>query len=174
MFGHSKNAPRSALRTIWIPAPVLDHTTTVLRRSAADGQAHEGIAYWAGRHVGSESFVLSCIAPPARTTVGSFTTSGPTNARVVMHLAQSGLELLGQVHSHPGRFVDHSEGDDEGALMPYDSFLSIVVPHYAHRGMRPLETCGIHVFERGRFRRLSTHEIERSFRTVDSFADIHQ
>ena len=51
-----------------------------------------------------------------------------------MYLARAGLELIGQVHSHPGRFVGHSDGDDERALMPYDGFLSIVVPHYGRRG----------------------------------------
>jgi proteasome lid subunit RPN8/RPN11 len=89
-----------------------------------------------------------------------------------MYLASAGLELLGQVHSHPGSFVDHSEGDDEMALMPYDGFLSIVVPHYARDGMRPLATCGVHLFERARFRRLDDSEVEARFRVVDDFTDL--
>ena len=89
-----------------------------------------------------------------------------------MHMAEAGRELLGQVHSHPGKSVDHSAGDERRALMPYEGFLSIVVPHYARRGMRPLAICGVHIFEKSRFRRLTAAEIESRFRTVDGVADL--
>ena len=91
-----------------------------------------------------------------------------------MHLAKSGLALLGQVHSHPGAFVDHSAGDNERALMPYDGFLSIVVPYYARRGMQPLTVCGVHVFENSRFRRIQDSEIEARFRIVAEFTDLRK
>jgi proteasome lid subunit RPN8/RPN11 len=89
-----------------------------------------------------------------------------------MYLASAGLELIGQVHSHPGRCVDHSDRDDERALMPYEGFLSIVVPHYARRGMRPLASCGVHVFEKSRFRRLGKSEVEALIHVIDDFADL--
>ena len=89
-----------------------------------------------------------------------------------MYLASAGLEMLGQVHSHPGKLVGHSDGDNRGALMPYDGFLSIVVPHHARRGMRPLTTCGVHLFERSHFRRLPDLEIDALFRVVDDLADL--
>ena len=50
--------------------------------------------------------------------------------------------------------------------MPYDSFLSIVVPVYGKEGMLPLTQCGIHRFEKGKFRRLSNLEIITSFSIV--------
>jgi proteasome lid subunit RPN8/RPN11 len=119
---------------IWISTQLLDRTADVLRASGDGHEAHEGAAYLAGRRAGGECFVTTCIAPAATTTYGSFDTSAHTNAKVVMNVAGVGLELIGQVHSHPGRFVDHSDGDDERALMPYEGFLSIVVPHYARGG----------------------------------------
>jgi proteasome lid subunit RPN8/RPN11 len=157
---------------VWISTGLLDQTVTVLRQSGDGDGPHEGVAYWAGRRVGHECVITTCIAPAAVTTYGSFDTTAQTNAKVVMYLASAGLELIGQVHSHPGRLVGHSDGDDERALMPYEGFLSVVVPHYGRRGMRPLTTCGIHLFENSRFRRLTDAEIETRFHVVDNFADL--
>lgn len=156
----------------WIPAQLLDRTAQVLRQSGCDGLAHEGIVYWAGRRVVRENLVMTCIAPEARTTYGSFATTSHANARVVMYLADHGLELIAQVHSHPSAFVDHSDGDDERALMPYDGFVSIVVPRYARDGLRPLSSCGVHIFEISGFRRLSDAEVVARFHVVDDFADL--
>lgn len=158
--------------TILIGAQVIAETVSALRRSGTPGQSHEGVAYWAGRRLGPDAVVTTCIAPAAETTFGSFATSSSTNAKVVMFLAREGLELLGQVHSHPGRFVDHSDGDNERALMPYEGFLSIVVPNYGQGGMQPLTHCGIHLFEGGAFRRLKSPEVESRFRIVSHFADL--
>ena len=56
--------------------------------------------------------------------------------------------------------------------MPYEGFLSIVVPHYGRRGMMPLTVCGVHVFESGRFRRMGEAEVESRFRQIDVFTDL--
>lgn len=174
-FKRSKSQPRQATAPpIWISGQLLDRTTDILRQSGESGRPHEGVAYWAGRRAGDEYFITTCIAPAARTTYGSFDTSSHTNAKVIMYLASAGLELLGQVHSHPGVSVGHSAGDDERALMPYEGFLSVVVPHYARRGMLPLAICGVHIFEDSRFRRLQDSEIEARFRVVAEFADLRR
>ena len=158
--------------TVWIPKTVLEQTVELLRESGTVTEVHEGVVYWAGRRFGARSIVTTCIAPAATTTPHSFETSSFTNARVVAHLASSDLELLGQVHSHPAATVDHSHGDDERALMPYEGFLSIVVPYYGRLGMTPLTCCGVHVFENGSFRRLARAEVESHFRVVDIFIDL--
>jgi len=168
----AQSKPDQALAGIWISTVLLERTAEVLRQSGGPGRAHEGVAYWAGRHAGGERFITTCIAPAASTTYGSFVTSTKANALVVRYLASAGLELIGQVHSHPGGLVGHSEGDDEQALMPYEGFLSIVVPYYARDGMCPLTNCGVHVFEGSQFRRMSEVEIERRFHVVDELADL--
>jgi len=168
----SQPPSRRPVPMMWVSTSLLDRTVDILRQSGARGRPHEGVAYWAGRRAGHECFITTCIAPTAKTTYGSFDTSSHANAKVVMYLAAAGLELLGQVHSHPGACVDHSDGDDEYALMPYEGFLSVVVPHHGRRGMRPLTMCGVHVFERSRFRRLGSSEIESWFRIVDEVADL--
>jgi proteasome lid subunit RPN8/RPN11 len=166
--------PKSSpvLGLVWVLAAVLDRSVEIMKQTGFPGQPHEGVVYWAGRRIGLESFVTTCIAPPTRTTRGSFATSSQANAKVIMYLGSNNLELIGQVHSHPGAFVGHSLGDDQGALMPYDGFLSIVVPHYARRGMRPLTMCGVHLFEGARFRQLPDSEIESRFHVVPNFADL--
>jgi proteasome lid subunit RPN8/RPN11 len=164
--------PQPSAPLVWIAAELLDRTAAVLHQSGDPRQAHEGVVYWAGRRAGNECFVTTLIAPSAQTTRGSFRTSSAANARVVIYLANAGLELLGQVHSHPGSLVDHSDGDDEDALMPYDGFYSLVVPNYASQGMRPLSMCGVHLFEKARFRRLANSEINARFRIVDGFSDL--
>ena len=171
-FRKSKPTQPSAGPVTHIPVHILDLTVELLRKSGTADEAHEGIVYWAGRRVENESFVMACIAPAARTTYGSFATSSETNARVVISLADAGLELLGQVHSHPGNSVGHSRGDDENALMPYDGFLSIVVPNYGRQGMNRLAICGVHIFEGSRFRRLSQYEVAARFRVVKELIDL--
>ena len=158
--------------TVYLCESVLKQSIETLSSSGNAVEHHEGIVYWAGRRYGLDSLVTTCIAPAATATYGSFKTSSYTNAKVVMWLAREELELLGQVHSHPGSFVDHSQGDDELALMPFEGFLSIVIPHYGQQGIWPLTQCGVHRFEAGQFRRLSTKELEKSFRVIPDFCDI--
>lgn len=138
-----------------------------LLQAKGDQTAHECVLYWAGKNFGKEWIVTTCILPRARTTQGSVETSSANNAEVVAFLAKSKLHLLAQVHSHPGKLVGHSAGDDEGALMPYESFLSIVVPSYGRYGILPFTQCGVHRFERGRFRRLPNGEIQESLAVIN-------
>ena len=157
---------------VWVSRAVLKQTVKVLQGSGTIFEAQEGVGYWAGRRFSAGMIVTTCIAPAAKTTSKSFETSSYANAQVVAYLAATDLELLGQVHSHPAFRVDHSVGDNERALMPYEGFLSIVVPHYGRRGMTPLADCGVHVFESGLFRRLGRTEVESRFRLIDGFADL--
>src|SRR5689334_10777111 len=113
---------------------VLSTSVHLLQEFKDERSAHEGILYWCGKDYGSEWIVTTCFLPDAKTTRGSFETSSKSNADMIAFLAANDLQLLGQVHSHPGESVGHSDGDDRGALMPYEFYLSIVVPFYGRRG----------------------------------------
>jgi hypothetical protein len=147
---------------------VLPTTIQALQQSRDEKSAHEGIVYWAGKATNSVWIITTSIAPKAETTWGSFATSAASNAKVITFLATNGLELLAQVHSHPGSRVDHSDGDDHGALMPYENYLSLIVPNYAKDGILPLTRCGIHRFNNGQFKRLTTTEIKKLFQIIPS------
>jgi proteasome lid subunit RPN8/RPN11 len=81
-----------------------------------------------------------------------FVRASPAQIAAAARAARSReLALLGQIHSHPGAWCEHSEGDDTLVLMPYENMISIVVPHYARYGLRPLANQGVHQFQAGRW-----------------------
>lgn len=140
---------------LWVPDLVATSTERLLT-SYGGGDDHEGIVFWGGLETPQGSVALIAFAPSAVTTYGSFRTDCRANVELMSGLAEHGLTLVAQVHSHPGDWVDHSDGDDTGALVRFDGFWSVVVPEYAHSGMQPLHRCGVHLFGGGRFLRLST------------------
>ena len=152
---------------VLIPAGVLAET----ERLIASTREHEEVVYWAGIEGADTSVVLTCIAPHAATTNGSFDTTASSNAVVINWIADRGLVLLGQLHCHPDHRVWHSGGDDRGALMPYENFLSIVVPHYGQSGIGDLQTSGVHRFEGGRFSRLTPVQVAATIISVPAAED---
>lgn len=152
---------------VFIARQVISESAHHLRKAKDEFSAHENILYWAGKSSADGWLLTTCIAPVATTTWGSYSTTSTENARVVKFLAENNLELLCQVHSHPAGSVGHSAGDDGGAFMPFENFLSIVVPHYGRKGVLPLTQCGIHRFRDGSFIRLSKQEVEETFSIVD-------
>lgn len=159
---------------VWMHETVLEETTRFLRESRGLRSRHEGIVYWAGRDFGTEWFVTTCLAPKANTTPGSYQTFRATNAKVISSMAGSSLQMLAQVHSHPGDWVEHSNGDNRGAFMPYENFLSVIVPSYGRKGIWPLSKCGVHRFESGAFRQLSDSEIDAAFRLLLTSIDLRK
>lgn len=129
------------------------HFRTISRRQ------EEAIAYWAGVKSSDAWVVTTLLVPAALTTFGSFEVSPAGNAEVISFLSANGLRLIGQLHTHPGRSVGHSWGDEAGAAHAHENFLSIVIPHFGARGIEPLKKCGVHRFENGEFRRLARAEI---------------
>ena len=129
-------------------------------------EEHEGILWLVGAEWPDKTLVLAVVAPAAFTTPGSFTTHANSNARLVEFLASQRLQLVGQIHSHPGRWVDHSEGDDAGALVRYEGYWSIVVPEYCSRGCSELSHLGIHRYSNRAFRRLTVRACEARVRVI--------
>lgn len=156
-----------------IPKNVIDNTVNALRSFGTRAVAHEGIVYWAGVSVDQRVLVTTCMIPSAHTTQGSYQTSALANAEVISLVNRHHIQLIGQTHSHPGTWVDHSLGDIRGAFMPYEGFFSIVVGRYARRGMLPLEElCGIHVYHNRSFVRLSKTQVQRNMHVIPSVADL--
>jgi proteasome lid subunit RPN8/RPN11 len=157
-----------------IPKNVIDNTVSAVRSFGTRRVAHEGIVYWAGAIVDARRVVVTtCVIPSAHTTEGSYQTSALANAEVISLVNRHHIQLIGQTHSHPGIWVDHSLGDVRGAFMPYEGFLSIVVGRYAKHGMLPLnELCGIHIYHSGIFVRLTETQVQRNFFVIPSLADL--
>ena len=92
-------------------------------------KGHEALGYLLGQSDGTTTLAVSVVRPQAATTPGSVSVNSPAVARVVRLAVDRGLQLVGQVHTHPGEAY-HSAGDDAGARIAYSGYVSIVFPHY--------------------------------------------
>lgn len=151
---------------------VIENTGELLRQSKRGRRRHEGVVYWAGRDTGSDVIVTTCIAPRAATGPGFFRVEAEENARAVILLNELHLILVAQVHSHPSGLIEHSHGDDLGAFMPFENYLSIIVPDYGRKNPWPLTTCGVYRFLGGVFVALSKEAIEAKFRLLPKSCDL--
>jgi proteasome lid subunit RPN8/RPN11 len=95
-------------------------------------KGHEGISYLAGRSDGTTTLGIAAMRPEATTTRGSFNVSAPAMARIVRAAATRGLQVVGQIHTHPGEAY-HSDGDEDGARIAYTGYVSLVLPDYGRR-----------------------------------------
>jgi len=151
---------------VFVPESVLAKTEHLI----ASTHEHEEVVYWAGLEGPHGIVAVSALAPEADTTYGSFDTTAVSNAVAIQWAASRGLGIVAQLHCHPDHRVGHSRGDDLGALMPYENFLSIVVPHYGTSGMGDFQTSGVHRYEHGRFRRLTSDEVTATIVVVPTAA----
>ena len=104
--------------------------TKQLRGSVQQG--HEGIVYFVGLTTGSTTLALSAMIPKVSATPGSVDVSSAELGKVIRFAALSGLQVVGQLHSHPcGAY--HSDGDLEGMRIRHPGYCSIVVPDYGAR-----------------------------------------
>lgn len=92
-------------------------------------KGHEGIAYLLGRTDGTVTLAVTAFRPKAKTSPGSFFVEPRAMARCVRTAANLGLQIVAQVHTHPGAAY-HSDGDVEGARIRYAGYASIVLPDY--------------------------------------------
>lgn len=112
---------------------------------------HEGLLFLLGLEFGDRTLFTSVLAPECEHGPG-FVRASPGQSAAAARAARSlGLGVLGQIHSHPREWSEHSEGDDELVLMPFETMISLVVPHYARYGLRPISNLGVHQYQDGRW-----------------------
>ena len=116
-------------------------------------RGHEGIAYLFGLTNGATTIVVGATRPETRTTIGSFNVTSVAMARVVRAATDSGLQFIGQIHTHPGQAY-HSDGDEDGARIVYDGYVSMVVPEYGRR-LPSLDGSAIYFYHGQAFSELS-------------------
>jgi proteasome lid subunit RPN8/RPN11 len=92
-------------------------------------RGHEGISYLFGRTDGFTTLAVGAIRPEARTTTGSFSVSSVEMARLVKGIRNNGLQLISQLHTHPGKAY-HSAGDIDGLKLVCNGYVSVVLPDY--------------------------------------------
>ena len=156
----------------FIPEEVIAFTEMVLREYGNKMPANEGIVYWAGTQEQNEIQVSMAIAPAAVTDIGIVRVSHFSNLQLVLALSEYKQIHLGQVHSHPSDWVDHSGIDDSDAAFKIEGLLSIVVPNYGSQGMRNFKKCGMHRFQKTNFIRLSERYVSTHFHMTKTISSI--
>lgn len=131
----------SGVEIVLVPRQVLDDGQSFLRAAGATGR--EGMLLWVGRRDGPTFEVTNLFIPQQRgirTQDGVCVVVDPDALRRLnLEMYQQGLQLIAQVHSHPGRAF-HSSMDDEFAIARTIGALSLVVPDFAVRPFS-LEEC---------------------------------
>ena len=149
-------------------------TLRTLRSYWRGRRKHEGVCFWLGIERGDVAVVTTSVAPQAETSPGHFHVGAVDNARMIWAASQAGLLVLAQVHSHPSLAgVGHSRGDDRDAFMPSEGYYSLVVPDYAS-GDPPVSKWGVHRYESGRFRRLTSSEAAQTLTIVPAHLDLRR
>jgi len=155
------------MSTLYEPVDVWRVPDCLLRDSiaemAADGlRGCEGIVLWLGAIAERAAKITHMVG-----LTGSGIEKRPDFLRIHPDLFNAvaafaermDVVLIGQIHSHPGTFVDLSLVDIKyGVTTPH--YLSVVAPHYAQDPRSEWRDCGVHINEPRRgFRRMHAAEV---------------
>jgi hypothetical protein len=133
----------------------------------------ERVAYIDGVGCAEISVATTLTFPNAEMHPRYFSVSADAMSEAGQHFRRFGLERLAQVHTHPGRNVDHSEFDDENAYSQMNGAISVVLPHYAR--YRPeLKDCGVHITDELGWARLGASDIQKFIRVVPGCLDFRR
>lgn len=129
------------IRTVIVPRIVIQDGHHFLRVAGATGR--EGLILWIGKNNGDTFNVTELVIPEQRgirTSDGvCVVIEGNALAQLNVDLYKRQLQLIAQVHSHPGAAY-HSPMDDEYAIASRVGCLSLVIPDFAKRSFS-LEEC---------------------------------
>lgn len=156
------------VRKINVESTVVTATLNVLRQFGA--HECEGLVLWLGDILQDRAHAREIIVPNQRPIKDERGVGYFVDGRVLFELnrilADTGLRLIAQVHSHPGEAY-HSEADDRFAIVTADGSLSLVVPNFAQASDDPRDWA-VYRLTRGSWRELSSEETH-SLLTVGEF-----
>ena len=118
----------------------------------------EGICYLLGKTNGSTTYATYSVRPKATCTRGSFHVDTVAMAKIVRVATNKRLQVVGQLHTHPYEAY-HSDGDEEGARIAYDGYVSIVLPNYGNIFPR-FDGAVVYIFSSGKFRPFTKKQIK--------------
>lgn len=149
------------LRRWSLPQDLLRCSMAAMQPLGAKGR--EGLALWFGtlgeQGVAEITHLVEPFGPGFSSTPLYLRLSMRAIGQLTEFADSTGVILIGQIHSHPGTFVDLSELDVRQGFR-FQDFLSVVCPHYAQRKNTAFEDCGAHVFDGGTYRRMGQAEIQ--------------
>lgn len=170
----TKPLPTGSLRGEYLVTEgVLEATRQELVEVALDGIrdcGHEGLVFWGGRKREDLGVITTVVLPEVEHSHGRVHVSRRSYGIAGRRARERGLLLLGQVHSHPGSDVRHSDGDDDLIGLPTEGMLSVVVPNFGV-GFQELSEAGIHQLQDGRWVLCSPESVEEGMTTMPQRLD---
>jgi hypothetical protein len=152
------------LAKVFIPLEILIETSEALRTFGEE--ECEGLVLWLGTIKNDHTkYVERILVPPqdsikSEDGVGYFVTS-ETLFSLNKYLSETGLRLLAQVHSHPGRAY-HSPADDRYCIVTTEDGFSIVVPDFGY-GPSDLYQWAVFQLIDGLWEKLSHRQVKTIF-----------
>ena len=131
----------------------------------------EGCCFLYGPRGGSNEVSISYLVFPKQVNnPKNYTVSSEAIAE--MSAATRPLEIVNrmQIHTHPGRWVDHSPYDDEHAISR--KAVSVVLPYYGATIDAWPKGIGVHEFQTEKWHLLSKQHAEQRIRLVEGGLDI--
>ncbi len=151
-----------------LPSGLIRATERVLRRYGELKPPNQGLVYWGGEVTFNSLDIKLLFAPRTVSDERRVVVDQRENSRYVSALNKIGSRHMAQVHTHPGKIVDHSQADNELAAFRVPGLLSLVVPSYCQAGILPLTMCGVHRYDKWGFIRLSENYIIKNFEIIES------
>lgn len=138
------------------------------------GRRHvEGVALWAGVRDGNTIYIKRTIIP--KQDAGSvedgliYVVRGEELHRIALDLFDSGMQLIAQIHSHPGEAY-HSETDDAYPIVTVVGGISVVVPNFAIGGLNLKEWAVYRFMPKTGWTELSQAKKETLIKIIDDVA----
>lgn len=165
----SAGTPKQTMRRITVRRITIDKMLATMREFGANGW--ELLVLWVGEiePSGESAHVVQAFVPKQKALtsedgVGYFV-SGETLFELNRALAETGLRLIAQVHSHP-HMAYHSEADDRYAIVTAEGGYSLVVPEF---GDAPADPCAWAAYQlRGQeWLELAESDVKRIFKVIE-------
>ncbi len=136
----SAATPIKMIKRISVRRPTIEKMLATMREFGSNGW--ELLVLWIGEidSTGESARVVQAFVPKQKAItsedgVGYFV-SGETLFELNKALADTGLRLIAQVHSHP-HMAYHSEADDRYAIVTAEGGYSLVVPEFGDASIDP-------------------------------------
>jgi len=151
------------VRSVTVGSGVIDVTMKALQVYGA--HRLEGLVLWLGyverdRACVSQAFVPEQYPVSDESGIGYFVT-GDALFELNRGLAETGLRLIAQVHSHPNEAY-HSRADDRYAIVTAEGGFSLVVPNFGRAPADPA-SWAVYRLVGGDWKELSQQEVRKLF-----------
>lgn len=155
-----------------IPHTLLQVSVDAMRPYGIKG--HEGLALWFGQEEAGEVAITHLVIPHGPGLITHplhLSLSMRAMSRITRLAGEIDRYWAGQIHSHPGQMLNLSEVDRRMGVLVQD-YLSLVCPYYAQRDVPDIRHCGVHAYDSGRYRRLSTEEINARIKVSERTLEV--